>query len=168
MGHKNHGFGNLFSLKVMALFHTRHKSLHLTAEMINIDAGRMKGAVADIGPQYFRLPVQPPLMNTGRLLNHQGNGPAAQNRSVPVRVKGFGPISHHVLYRSRAHGQKPRRDPGTLDFGCCRLTPDDNHPLTAARTNPIFRHTHGLGRGGTGPAHLNIGSLGLDELGKMG
>ncbi len=168
MGHENHGPGNLFSLQTMAFFHACHKSLHRTAEMVNIDTGGMKGAVTDIGPQNFRLSVQSPLLNAFFPFDHQRYGSAAQDRTVSVCVKGFGRIGDHVLDRSRAQGQKPGRDPGALNFRGCRFTADDNHPFTATRTNPVFRHTHGLGCGGTGPAHLDIGPLGLDQLGKMG
>ena len=152
----------------MAPLHIGHEALHLAGHVGHVDARAVKGAVADAGAQNLRLAGQAALGHRVGPFDHQPHGPAAQNGAVALGIEGFGRLFHHALDRGGAHGEKPRGDPGALHRAGGSLAADDDHPLAAAGADPVLGHAHRLGGGGTGPAHLHVGSLGLDELGEVG
>ena len=168
VAHEDQRRGVSFRRKAVSRLDAADEPGHLAPHMVHFDTGAVKGAVADIGSENFRLSAHsPPSQGVGPL-HDQGDRAAAEDGAVSIGVKGLGRLGHHRIDGGRPQGQKPRGHPGALGLGGGRFSADDDHPVAAAGADPVLGHPDGLGGGGAGPAHLHIGTPRTDELGEMG
>ncbi len=136
--------------------------------MGNVNIKGVKGGIGNVGAKDLGLAVHAALGNTCLVFNDQPHSTGAQDGSVSVLIKGFGPFGDSLFNGGSSQGQKPRADPLSLAGRGGIFTTDDQDPFTPAHPDPVLGNAHGKGGGGAGGRDQGIGSLGLDDLGQVG
>ncbi len=142
-------------------------ALHHLADVIDIQAGAVEGAVGDLGGQHLADRAHAALQGRIVSLDHQRRRAHADDRAVTARVKRQrGPVQA-ILGRRRAGGEHARADPLHHRFAGRVVAGDDDHPPAAPAANPVFGYGHGMRRRGAGGIDVCVRPTRADVLGKL-
>ena len=165
--HEHHLRGHGIAVEAKAALGCCHQVLHHQRNVIDIQPGAMKSAVAALAAQQFDDAAHPAFAHGVLTFDHQGAGAHAQQGAVAALVEGQGGQVDAVVGGGGAGGQKARAHPLDQVVAGDVVGPDHDHAAAAARADPVFGDGDGLGRAGAGGVHLRIGAAGADVLGEL-
>ena len=112
---------------------------HDLADVLDIKASAMEGAVSGDRAQHFADGLQTALARHLRTLHNKSGGAHANDHAVTATIEWDGSLFDRVVGGGRTAGQKSGAHPVDQAVGRDVVSSDDHHAVAAAGSNPIFR-----------------------------
>ena len=141
--------------------------LHHLADVLDIQACAMEGAVGGDCAQHFADGPNAALARGFRALDHQGRGAHAHDHAVTPAIERNGCFFHDVVGGGGSAGQEAGAEPTDQMVGSDVVGRDDDHAAAPPGADPVLRHRNRLRGARAGGVDLRVGTAGADELGKL-
>ena len=158
---------DLLSRNATVGFGLRHQVLHHLADVLNIEASAVEGAVRRDRAQHFADGLDSAFARGLGALDDKACGAHAHDQAVPATVKGSGGFFHYFVSGGRAAGQEARAKPFDGMIGGDVVGRDHDHATAASGTDPVFGQRDCLRGAGAGGVDLRVGTARADEFGKL-
>ena len=162
-GLRRHGV----ALDARARFSRRDEPFHHLADVLDIEAGAVEGAVRRDRAQHLADRPQAAFAHRVGALHHDGGGAHAEQHAVAPPIERQRRLLDHVVGGRGAGGQEAGADPLDQVVAGDVVGGDDDHPPAAPGADPVLGKGDRLRRAGAGGVDLRVGTAGADQLGEL-
>ncbi len=145
----------------------RHEPLHDLADVLDVQARAVEGAVRGDRAQHLADRRDPTLARGVRALHDERGGAHAEEHAVAAHVERQRGVLHRLVRRGRPRREEPGADPREHLVGGRVVGGDHDDPPAAARADPVLGDRHRLRRAGARGVELRVGPARADQLGEL-
>ncbi len=159
--------GHIPAVEGKAFFGLAHQAIHHLADVVDVEAGAVKGAVGDLAGQHLADAAHAAFLERVLRFDDQRRRAHADDRAVTALIKGQSGFVEAFLGGCCSGGEHARSDPLHQVFAGHIVAGDDDDAAAASGANPVLGDGDGVRRGRAGGVDVGVGAARANVFGKL-